>query len=97
MLQLLKYQWFDERITTEDDDVIQAFYTFTGGIINQLVMLYITMNLMALKNRVDQARLPEEKRTKMIITPEIVEKVTQTYFSHIYAPHPPQSPFPQLS
>ena len=85
MLQLLKYQWFDERITAEDDDVIQAFYKFTGGIINQLVMLYTTMNLMALKNRVDQARLPEEKRTKMIITPEIVEKVTLTYFSHIYA------------
>ncbi len=84
MRQLLKYQWFDEPIDPNNEDIIEAFFEYTGGIIEQLVMLYITMNLMALKNRAEQERVPVEQRKKMIVTPEMIKTIALTYYSHIY-------------
>lgn len=81
---LLQYQWFDEPIDPTDEEIAKAFFEYSGGIIEQLVMLYITMNLLALKNRAEQERKPVEKRKKMIVTPEMIKTVALTYYSHIY-------------
>ena len=84
MRQLLKYQWFDEPIDPEDEEITKAFFEYTGGIIEQLVMLYITLNLLALKNRAEQERIPVDQRKKLIVTPEMIKTVALTYYSHIY-------------
>ena len=42
--ELMKYQWFDDPVSVTDE-MIDAFYINTKGIIDQLVSIYICMNI----------------------------------------------------
>ena len=69
--RLFKYQWFKDTITP-DNDIIMALYRHTNGVIDQLINIYMFMQIDYLV-----------KKRKPSIDASFVEKVARKHFSTI--------------
>ena len=66
--KLFRYQWFNKPVELSED-MIETLYSLTYGIIDQLVSLYIYMNIAAIRS------------TKPIeVTTKFIDEISETYY-----------------